>query len=59
MEKLINDKEFMDEFVSIANESFMFGGDYESVYDHYEDKLSDKEILTLLDYCEEKDLLED
>jgi hypothetical protein len=59
IEKLTNDKEFINEFTSTANSSFMFSGGYDDVYEQYENKLSDGEILTLLNYCEKNDLLED
>jgi hypothetical protein len=58
LEELINDKTFMDEFVSFANDVFHFYGGYDDVYEQY-DQFSEEEILVLLDYCEENELLED
>ena len=58
IEHLISDKEFMDEFVALANHSYQNYGAYEDVYYTYESKLSDDMILALLDYCEENNLIE-
>jgi hypothetical protein len=58
VEELINDKTFMDEFVSFANDVFSHYGGYDDVYEQY-DQFSEGEILALLDYCEENNLLED
>jgi predicted phosphoribosyltransferase len=58
VEELINDKTFMDEFVSFANDVFSHYGGYDDVYEQY-DQFSEEEVLTLLDYCEENELLED
>ena len=56
---LIENKVFINEFVLFANQAFTFSGGYNDVYEQYEDQLSDEEILELLDYCEENNLLED
>ncbi len=56
--KEIVDKEFLFAFVLLANESYKMGGSYEDVYDTYESYFSDEEILAMLDYCEENNLLE-
>ena len=58
VEELINDKTFMDEFVSFANDVFSHYGGYDDVYEQY-DQFSEEEVLALLDYCEENELLED
>jgi len=55
---LIANKEFMNKFVTLANESFEHYGSYDDVYATYEDRMSDEAILALLDYCEENELLE-
>jgi hypothetical protein len=55
---LIANKEFMSEFVELANSSYQNYGSYEDVYMSYEDKMSDEAILALLDYCEANELLE-
>jgi SOS response regulatory protein OraA/RecX len=58
MKKYIDDKEFMETFVKLANKSWENYGSYEDVYMEYEDRMSDDEILELLDYCDENELLE-
>jgi hypothetical protein len=58
IENLITNKEFMDKFTALANSSYKHYGSYEDVYYGYEDEMSDDDIKTLLDYCEENDLLE-
>ena len=58
VEELINDKTFMDEFVSFANDVFHFYGGYDDVYEQY-DQFSEGEILALLDHCEKMGLLEE
>ena len=55
---LIANKEFMSEFVELANSSYQNYGSYEDVYMSYENKMSDEAILALLDYCDENELLE-
>ncbi len=55
---IIVNKEFMSEFVELANSSYQNYGSYEDVYMSYEDKMSDEAILALLDYCEANELLE-
>ena len=55
---LISNKEFMSEFVELANSSYQNYGSYEDVYMSYENKMSDEAILALLDYCDENELLE-
>jgi hypothetical protein len=55
---LISNKEFMSEFVELANSLYQNYGSYEDVYMIYENKMSDEAILALLDYCDENELLE-
>jgi hypothetical protein len=59
LQEIIQNKEFMDEFIQTADEIYQYSGDYKDVYDAFEDKLSDGEILELLDYCEDNNLLSD
>ena len=59
IQETIQNKEFMDEFIQTANEVYQYSGDYKNVYDAFEDRLSDDEILELLDYCEDNNLLSD
>jgi hypothetical protein len=59
IQEIIQNKEFMDEFIQTADEIYQYSGDYKDVYDAFEDKLSDNEILELLDYCEDNNLLSD
>ena len=54
---LTSNKEFMNKFVTLANESFECYGSYEDVYETYEEEMSDEDILYLLDYCEVNNLL--
>ena len=58
IEHLTSDQKFMNEFSLLANESYTNYGSYEDVYMTYEDQISDDEILALLDYCEDNDLLD-
>ena len=58
VEHLIMNEEFMNKFITLANSSFEHYGSYEDVYSMYGDEMNDDEILTLLDYCEDNDLLE-
>jgi hypothetical protein len=59
IQETIQNKEFMDEFIQTANEVYQYSGDYKNVYGAFEDRLSDDEILELLDYCEDNNLLSD
>jgi len=59
IQKIIQNKEFMDEFIQTADEIYQYSGDYKDVYDAFEDKLSDDETLELLNYCEDNNLLSD
>ena len=59
IQETIQNKEFMDEFIQTANEVYQYSGDYKNVYGVFEDRLSDDEILELLDYCEDNNLLSD
>jgi hypothetical protein len=56
VEEVIKNKTFMNEFISFANDVFKFYGGYDDVYEQY-DQFSEGEILALLDYCEENELL--
>jgi hypothetical protein len=58
IEKLITNEEFMSKFITATNKSWEQTGTYEDVYYGYEDEMSDDDILELLNYCEENDLLE-
>jgi len=58
IEQIIENKTFINEFISFANDVFSHYGSYDDVYEQY-DQFSEEEILALLDYCEENDLLED
>ena len=59
IQELIKGKEFFDEFILVANETYMYAGDYKGVFEYWEDKLTEDEIEELLVYCEKYDLLED
>jgi hypothetical protein len=58
VEEAIKNETFMNEFVSFANDVFLHYGGYDDVYEQY-DQFSEGEILTLLNYCEENELLEE
>jgi len=58
MEHLISNKEFMNNFIATANKSLKQTESYTDVYYKYENQISDDDILALLDYCEDNDLLD-
>ena len=57
VEQAIENKTFINEFTTFANDVFYHYGSYNDVYEQY-DQFSEGEILALLDYCEENNLLE-
>lgn len=62
VQELIKGKEFFDEFILVANETYMYTGDYKGVFEYFENdenELTEDDIGELLVYCEKYDLLED
>jgi hypothetical protein len=58
IENLITNKEFMDEFIKVTNKSWEQTGTFTDVYYGYENEISDDDILELLNYLDENDLIE-
>lgn len=58
IEHFTTNETFMNEFITLANESYENYGSYEDVYYGYEGKMTDDEIYELLNYCEDNKLLE-
>jgi hypothetical protein len=58
VDQVIENKTFINEFITFANDVFFHYGSYNDVYEQY-NQFSEGEILALLDYCEENNLLEE
>jgi hypothetical protein len=58
IDKLINDKDFMESFIANAEESYEYFGDFKNMFDIYEEEgLTEEQIGDLLDYCDKNDLI--
>ena len=58
IEQFINDKDFMESFIANAEESYEYFGDFESMFDVYEEEgLTEEQIGDLLEYCDKNDLI--
>jgi hypothetical protein len=58
IDKLINDKDFIESFIANAEESYEYSGDFKNMFDIYEEEgLTEEQIGDLLDYCDKNDLI--
>ena len=57
MEKYINDKVFIKTFIANAEECYEYCGDFEYMFNIYEDELTEKLIGDLLEYCNKNELI--
>jgi hypothetical protein len=57
MEKYVNDKVFIKNFISNAEECYKYFGDFKYMFDIYEDELMGKLIGDLLEYCDKNNLI--
>jgi hypothetical protein len=53
----IDNKEFMEPFIATAEECYKWTGDFEDVFDNYEDELTEDQIGELLEYCDNNNLI--
>ena len=58
IEQFINDKSFMESFITNAEESYEYFGDFKNMFDVYEEEgLTEEQIGDLLEYCDKNDLI--
>jgi hypothetical protein len=57
MKKYVNNKVFMKNFISNAEECYEYNGDFKYMFDIYEDELTEKLVGDLLEYCDKNNLI--
>ena len=57
IQKFIDNKEFMEEFIATMEQTYEWTGDFQDVFESYEDEMSEEEIGSLMEYCDNNNLV--